>query len=71
MTKKKCCRCDKPAVGKGKQYVTVRLTGTTIRIEKLRFCEEHGDHLRGQISSAVFHAMRGETYEVEVTGDDD
>ena len=66
MSKKKCCRCDKPAVGNGKQYVTVKLVGTTTRIDKLRFCEEHGSHLSGQISQAVFHAMRGESYEFEV-----
>ena len=70
MTKKKCCCCDKPAAGKGKQYVTVRLAGTTIRIEKLRFCEEHGNLLRGEIAQVVFHAMRGETYEFEVIRDE-
>ena len=61
---------NEPAEGEGKQYVTVKLVGTTIRIEKLRFCKEHGDQLRSQISQAVIHAMRGATYEFETIGEE-
>lgn len=68
--KSKCCRCERPAEGSGKQYVTVKLAGTTIRIEKLKFCKEHGDELRLKISTAVINAMAGRTYEVEITEED-
>ena len=54
----KTCRfCDKPA--KGKQYVTIKVEGSTIRTEGLRLCSEHGEDLKERLQYVLLEYLGG------------
>lgn len=53
---KTCSRCGQPK-GKGKHYVTAKVSGGTIRFE-LRTCDECGSELSTRISNTVTRWLR-------------